>query len=67
MNLGAVGIWTSQFDFVAAPVVRDAVVQLEELGYGAVWFGENIGRGPIAQDHTCPPLEQEQVDAVERP
>jgi hypothetical protein len=42
-------------------------VQLEELGYGAVWFGENIGRGPIAQDHTCPPLEQEQVDAVERP
>jgi hypothetical protein len=67
VNLGAVGIWTSQFDFVAAPVVRDAVVQLEELGYGAVWFGENIGREPIAQDHISPPLEQEQVDAVERP
>ena len=49
MNLGALGIWTSQFDFMAAPVVRDAVAQLEELGYGAVWFGENIGREPIAQ------------------
>ena len=32
-NLGAIGIWTGQLDFVPAAVVRDAVVQLEELGY----------------------------------
>lgn len=49
MNLGRVGIWTSQFDFASAPVVREAVQELEELGYGAIWFGENIGREPIAQ------------------
>jgi probable F420-dependent oxidoreductase len=49
VNLGAVGIWTGQLDFVPAPVVRDTVARLEELGYGAIWFGENIGREPIAQ------------------
>lgn len=49
MNLGKVGVWTAQFDFAPAEVVRSAVRELEELGYGAVWTGENVGREPIAQ------------------
>lgn len=49
MNLGRLGIWTAQLDFAPAPEVREAVQVLEQLGYGAVWVGENVGREPIAQ------------------
>ena len=49
MNIGRIGVWTSQFDFVSADAVRTAVQNLEDLGYGAIWVGENIGREPIAQ------------------
>jgi probable F420-dependent oxidoreductase len=49
VNLGRIGIWTGQFDFVPANTVRDAVRELEHLGYSAIWAGENIGREPIAQ------------------
>jgi probable F420-dependent oxidoreductase len=49
VNLGKVGIWTAQLDFVSADVVRDTVRMLEDLGYGAIWVGENVGREPIAQ------------------
>jgi probable F420-dependent oxidoreductase len=49
MNLGKIGIWTGQLDFVTAPALRDAVQAIEEFGFGAIWFGENIGREPIAQ------------------
>lgn len=49
MDLGKVGIWTGQLDFVSAGELRDAVQELEALGYGTLWFGENIGREPIAQ------------------
>lgn len=49
MNLGKVGIWTAQLDFFPADLVRETVRELEHLGYGAIWVGENIGREPIAQ------------------
>jgi hypothetical protein len=49
VNLGTIGIWTSQLDFVPAAVACDAVAQVEELGYGTLWFGENVGRDPVAQ------------------
>lgn len=49
MNLGKVGIWTGQLDFVPAATIREVAQQLEALGYGAIWFGENVGREPIAQ------------------
>lgn len=49
MNLGTIGIWTSQLDFVPAAVACDAVAQVEQQGYGTLWFGENVGRDPIAQ------------------
>lgn len=49
MDLGRVGIWTSQFDFAPADRLRDVVAELDELGYGAIWFGENIGRETVSQ------------------
>jgi probable F420-dependent oxidoreductase len=49
MRFHGIGIWTAQFDFHPAPVVRTAVQELEELGYGSLWIGENVGREPISQ------------------
>ncbi len=43
-DLGRVGIWSGQFDFSPASVVREAVAELDELGYPAVWTGEVKGR-----------------------
>ena len=43
-RIGRVGIWSGQFDFSPAPVVRDAAREVEELGYGALWTGEAVGR-----------------------
>ncbi|WP_445548586.1 LLM class F420-dependent oxidoreductase [Frankia sp. CiP1_Cm_nod1] len=44
VTLGKVGIWSGQFDYSPASVVRDAVAELDELGYPAVWTGEVRGR-----------------------
>lgn len=49
MQLTGLGIWTAQFDFQPAPIVRDAIQELESLGYASLWVGENIGREPISQ------------------
>lgn len=43
-DLGRVGIWSGQFDFSPADVVREAVSELEDLGYPTLWTGEAIGR-----------------------
>ncbi len=49
MKLDHVGVWTAQFDFQPASRVRDAVQELDALGYGSIWVGENIGREPVSQ------------------
>ena len=49
MTLTGLGIWTAQFDFQPASVIREAVQELETLGYGSLWVGENVGREPISQ------------------
>lgn len=49
MNVTGLGIWTAQFDFQPAAVVRDTVQELEALGYDSIWIGENVGREPISQ------------------
>jgi probable F420-dependent oxidoreductase len=43
-RIGRVGVWSGQFDFSPAGVVRDAAREIEELGYRAVWTGEAVGR-----------------------
>jgi probable F420-dependent oxidoreductase len=44
VNLGSIGIWTGQFENHPAAKVQETARELEELGYGAIWFGEAMGR-----------------------
>ena len=40
MDLGRIGIWTYHLNYQPASRVREVAVELEELGYGALWTGE---------------------------
>src|SRR5579872_7355883 len=44
IQLGRVGIWTRQFEDQPAVKAQEGARELEELGYGALWFGEAMGR-----------------------
>jgi probable F420-dependent oxidoreductase len=44
VKLGSVGIWTFQFEYQPAAKAQEAAHELEELGFGAIWFGEANGR-----------------------
>jgi probable F420-dependent oxidoreductase len=44
INPGPIGIWTRQFEDHPSSKAREAAAELEELGYGAIWFGEAVGR-----------------------
>jgi probable F420-dependent oxidoreductase len=48
MDLKAVGLWTGQLDYQPASRAKEAVAELEELGYGAVWIGEAVGREALS-------------------
>jgi len=41
---GEVGLWTSILNYLPASRAREAAAEAEELGYGALWFGEATGR-----------------------
>jgi probable F420-dependent oxidoreductase len=43
-ELGSIGIWTRQFEDYPAAQAQEAAAELEQLGYGAIWFGEAFGR-----------------------
>jgi alkanesulfonate monooxygenase SsuD/methylene tetrahydromethanopterin reductase-like flavin-dependent oxidoreductase (luciferase family) len=49
LNLKRIGIWTGNFEPQPASKVKEAVAELEQLGYGAVWFGEALGRESLTQ------------------
>lgn len=44
MDIGRIGIWTFQLDMVPSSQAIEHVDELDELGYGAVWFPEAVGR-----------------------
>ena len=44
LDLGTVGIWTAALDALPVGQAQEAVAELDELGYGALWFGEAYGR-----------------------
>jgi probable F420-dependent oxidoreductase len=46
---GTIGIWTFAFDGEPAGRVREAAAEIEELGYGAIWYGEAFGRDSVGQ------------------
>jgi probable F420-dependent oxidoreductase len=48
MDLKPVGIWTGQLDYQPANQAKEAVAELEELGFGAVWVGEAVGREALS-------------------
>lgn len=39
-----VGIWTGAFEAVEVAQAQEAARELEQLGYGSLWFGEAYGR-----------------------
>jgi probable F420-dependent oxidoreductase len=43
MDLGRIGVWLGPLSLLAAAETRTFAPELEELGYGAVWFGEGVG------------------------
>jgi probable F420-dependent oxidoreductase len=49
VEIGRIGIWTFQFDQQPWAAVSEAAAELEELGYGALWFPEFRGREAYAQ------------------
>ncbi|KIF75083.1 F420-dependent oxidoreductase [Streptomyces sp. 150FB] len=47
--LGRVGIWTFAHEGQPAGRVRESAAEVEELGYGAIWYGEAFGRDTVGQ------------------
>jgi len=44
VNLGRVGVWTFQLELQPAAQAREAAAEIEDLGYGALWIPETLGR-----------------------
>jgi probable F420-dependent oxidoreductase len=47
VELGRVGIWTHYLDLLRAGEAQDAVAELDDLGYAAVWIPETVTRDPL--------------------
>ena len=63
-RIGRVGIWSGQFDFAPAGVVRDAAREVEDLGYRALWTGEAVGREVLTAAHLLLAASDELVVAT---
>ena len=48
MNLGRIGLWAADFDLQPMTKSQEAIAQVEEMGYGAVWVPEAVIREPFA-------------------
>ncbi len=46
-DLGKVGLWTFALDLQPAAAARETAAEIEELGYGAIWIPEAVGREPL--------------------
>ncbi len=44
MDLGRVGVWQYQLDQMPSAQSREVAAEIEELGYGALWIPEMVGR-----------------------
>jgi probable F420-dependent oxidoreductase len=47
-SLGKLGLWTFQLDMQPMKAAQKAIAKIEELGFGAVWVPEAVGREPFA-------------------
>lgn len=59
MELGPLGLWTHTLDVLPAPAARETAAEIEELGFGALWIPEAIGREAVASSSLL-------LDATER-
>jgi len=48
MDLGRVGVWTQQLDLQPAGRAAEAAAEIDDLGYGALWVPEAVGREVIS-------------------
>lgn len=49
MQLSRFGVWNFQLDVLPASRMQETAAELEELGYGALWFGEATGREALTK------------------
>lgn len=49
IELKPIGIWTAQLDYQPAAKAKEAAAELEQLGFGAIWFPESVGREAVTQ------------------
>ena len=47
MDLGRVGIWTFALDLQPMARARELAAELQDLGYGAIWVPDAVGRDPL--------------------
>lgn len=59
VDIGRIGIWYGMIDGLPTPEARRAAQVVEELGYGALWVAEAVGRDPLVQSAML-------LDATER-
>ena len=48
MNLGRAGVWLGSMANLPAAELRNAVAEIEAMGFGTIWIGEAISREPFA-------------------
>jgi probable F420-dependent oxidoreductase len=46
---GRLGIFSGSLSGQAADVQREVAIEMEELGYGTLWYGESVGREAFVQ------------------
>jgi probable F420-dependent oxidoreductase len=44
MDLGRVGVWQYQLDQLPSAQAKEVAAEIEEMGYGAIWIPEMVGR-----------------------
>jgi probable F420-dependent oxidoreductase len=49
IQLGGFGVWTFQLDVLPTARMQETAAELEELGYGAIWYGEAVGREALTK------------------
>jgi probable F420-dependent oxidoreductase len=49
VEIGRIGVWTFEFEQQPWSAIAEAAAELDELGYGAIWFPESRGREVMAQ------------------
>ncbi len=47
IDLGPIGVWTGALDQVPSAQAAELAAEIEELGYGAIWIPEAVGRDPF--------------------